>query len=79
MLISVVCRFHDDSLELVDDHYIDLGAAASAALGLADLHGDDRGNGHRRVKSFDVCVDGIVELSVTVFLGGLMPPSSAAE
>jgi hypothetical protein len=71
MLICVICRFQDDDAQVISDQYIDLRDAVVAALNLADLHGNDQGDGHGPPKRFDVCVNGNVELSVAVITGGL--------
>lgn len=73
MLISVICRFQDDDAQVIGDQYLELPDAVMAALALADLHGDDLGDGHGPPKSFEVCVDGMLELSVAVISGGLLP------
>lgn len=79
MLISVICRFQDDDAQIISDQYIDLRDAVMAALSLADLHGNDQGDGHGPPKRFDVCVNGVVELSVAVIAGGLTPSEGNPE
>jgi hypothetical protein len=72
MLISVLCRYQDDRLAVIDDQYVDLTQAVTAALELADRHSDDKGNGCGPPKSFDICVDGDVLLSVAVLRGSTL-------
>jgi hypothetical protein len=72
MLISVFCRYRDDCLAIVDDQYVDLRQAVGAALDLADFSGEDKGNGSGPPKSFDVCIDGDICLSVAVLRGGML-------
>lgn len=79
MLISVICLFQDDDAQIISDKYINLKDAVMAALNLADLHGNDQGDGHGPPKRFDVCVNGNVELSVAVITGGLTPSTRHPE
>ncbi len=72
MAISVVCRFADDSVQIINADYGDFGEAVLAALQLADHHGSDKGDGHGPPKRFEVCVGGRVELAVAVVAGGLL-------
>ncbi len=76
MLISIICRFENDHVSLVEDRYADLPQAVTAALELAERAGRDSGDvdggdGHGPPETFEVCVDGKVELSVAVKRGGL--------
>lgn len=71
MAIAVICRFADGNRQIVSDAYASLRDAVSAALSLADLHGDDRGDGHGPPKRIEVCIDDQLELSVAVIRGGL--------
>ena len=71
MSIEVICRYRDDSNLVISDQYKDLRDAVSAAIGLADLHGNNQDDHHGLPKRFDVYVDERLELSVAVIPGGL--------